>query len=233
MSITKDGSNSPSTNMFKEHQNACTTSDYTTCPALIRLFISLKYHTNLDVINDRNDQNVFVDFMDNVYPYYLNDIIHFVKEHGHQLQQIYFDLINIHGFSKCDLKKCMFASRHYGYQNYQQQNNDIDLVTEYHVNNMDSLHFHIYHSYDAGLRVSSTQLQNEYNILSKSAQNEEQKDDEYFDIEFKRLRTAISRTARKTELFRRFKRGKNPKQPGWFSPASNQSAAKKQTQILS
>ena len=38
------------------------------CDALTRLISALKYYSKFDIINNENDQNIFINFMINVYP---------------------------------------------------------------------------------------------------------------------------------------------------------------------
>ena len=57
--------------IFKKIKSSITANkhSYSSCSAIHRLLISLKYFTDfkVDENNDTNDQHSFVDFMDNVY----------------------------------------------------------------------------------------------------------------------------------------------------------------------
>ena len=67
---------------------------------------------------------------------------------------------------------------------------------------MDSLHFHLLHLFECGLRTKS-----EVKIVDDS----EMKDLEYFDPEFCRINRMIEERKKTTKTFERLKSGKNEK----------------------
>ena len=58
------------------------------CDALKRLAFALKYYSRFDVIQDQSDQDIFSNFMINIYTDFLNDYIHLIDHHPQQSQEV-------------------------------------------------------------------------------------------------------------------------------------------------
>eukprot|EP01084_Bolivina_argentea_P266524 452073_1 len=68
---------------------------------------------------------------------------------------------------------------------------------------MDSLHFYIFHCFDVGLRIKTTEL--------KKEEKKEENKDKYFDNEFNKINNIISQRKNITKTFARFSITKNNK----------------------
>eukprot|EP01084_Bolivina_argentea_P014508 27118_1 len=74
---------------FKQPQNVeCGKSNYKKCKSMTRLFVSLKYYSTLNIIENNNDAERFRKFMNDIYYEVINDYIHFNNNHTHELENI-------------------------------------------------------------------------------------------------------------------------------------------------
>ena len=66
------------------------------CVHVKRLISSLKYLSRMDVINNLNDRNIFLNFIDSVYgdSILVNDYTHFISNHKESFIEIVEDLYN-------------------------------------------------------------------------------------------------------------------------------------------
>ena len=141
----------PNKALFKSNDSSCTNDDHKDCAVITRLSLALKYYQDLDIQNQQHIK-LFEKFMNNVYKNVLDDYIHFVNKHGHQIEDIHNDFVNDKGFNKCQIANCMFTSRHHEGDNQPsavraRQKGHLHLYQQ----TMDSIHFYIFHIYiDAG-----------------------------------------------------------------------------------
>ena len=134
-----------------------TTNPLQDCPSIQRLISLLEMYEDLDVINNNEDQNMFVRQMNDTREckYFLDDYIHLISDHSHQLETICVSL------DPCnDIARCVSTSRNYQTDNMEEmklytEEDDDDEVLNFYINTMDSLHFYLYHLFDVGLRMQS------------------------------------------------------------------------------
>ena len=180
---------------------------YQQCPSIARLAVSLKYYSALDISNNEIHRDIFHHFITTLHQTMLDDYIHFIKNHGHQIENInkYF-LTNL-GFKDCNINDCRYSSRHHRVDNLKSiaKTTKIDSSFNFHLHTLDSLHFYVFHIFDAGLRTLSSNANEELKF------NQEEMSDEYFDKEFAKLKQKISEKEENTKSFRRFRRGNNSK----------------------
>lgn len=181
--------------------------DHKKCPSIIRLSVALKYYEKLEIMNNHSHQQIFTNFISAVYSNFLNDIVHFHTKHGHQIEEIHNDFITDQGFGQCQIRDCLFTSRHHQPSELSKSHSQPSSPTkfDFYKQVMDTLHFYIFHMFHAGLRS-----------VTSTIRNEETKEDnkmmsKYFDPQLSRMRQSLSITNRNTELFERFTRGKNSK----------------------
>ena len=194
----------PDKSIFESKQatNCSSHSDIHKCISLSRLAAILKYYGQLNITDNHKHQETFINFIDNVYPDFFNDYIHFVKMHSHQIEDILNDFVNNQGFIKCKMGNCIITSRHHTEhnQNNNKENSNIALYKQ----TMDSLHFYIFHAFDAGLRIPKT--------VSSIDNNEDTKsENEYYDASFAKIKKILSEKNKNTESFERFGSNNNAK----------------------
>eukprot|EP01084_Bolivina_argentea_P078022 141570_1 len=130
----------------------CNHTYFNQCQAMNRLFNALKYYSMIDN-NNKNDKEIFNQFINTIYVQLLDDYTHFINYHSCELEIVYNQLINKSMFGLCDINTCKFTSRH---QLHHTQN-----ISQFNKRTMDSLHFYIFHCFDVGLRTKKTQLKEE------------------------------------------------------------------------
>ena len=97
------------------------------CDALKRLVTALLYYHKFDLIKNENDQNIFSDFIMNIYPNLINDYIHLIDHHSNQMQQITESLKKKErNVFECDIKTCKYTTRHRKTQYLHQNKHDGD-----------------------------------------------------------------------------------------------------------
>ena len=186
--------------VFKKDLPVCTGSDYTECPAMIRLTVALKYYS---LLSKENDKETFISFIEEVYSQnVLNDNNHLILCHNEQLQQINE---RIFGASKCSIATCQFTARHFDSSSIAAINEKGDEMMNFYVSIFDSLHFWFYHCFDGGFRVKASSKEQE------KKENDQNGDNALFDAEFNRLNTAIRERSHLTDSFERISAGNNSK----------------------
>ena len=137
------------------------------CKAM-RYFHGLRTSTTLD---EEEKKELFVEFNQNIYPSLLDDIIHFVKEHENDIERVHREWTEIYGLPKCTVSECVQTARHYERRRRERKrecnNNDEDAVYNFYENEMDRVHFYIFHLFDVGMRVNTKSL-----ILSEDEDDE-------------------------------------------------------------
>eukprot|EP01084_Bolivina_argentea_P232465 391805_1 len=182
--------------VFKRENISCNKNNYKNCTSITRLLVALKCYSTLDIIGNDNDANVFREFIHDIYHELVNDYIHFNNEHSHELEHINNELLRNN--NECAISVCTFARRHH---NAETNTNNLDDILNFYSQTMASLHFYLFHCYDAGIR---TKQQNE---IAK----EEKSNDQYFDAKFSRISGIISERTHSTQGFDRFSSRKNGK----------------------
>ena len=81
--------------------------------SILRLCVALKYYSLLNPVNNPQQQDTFTNFTSTIYTNLLDDYIHFIKQHQHQIEEIQNELTNNNGFTKCNIKNCDYTSRHH------------------------------------------------------------------------------------------------------------------------
>ena len=123
----------------------CDVNEPFNCTKMKRLIVTLKYFDGLNVVENKNDENIFESFVNDVYRTQLvSDYFHFVTIHKNSWKQI------VDGFysknnRKCALKNCITSSRYY---NKSKIYGKLGLV----IDLLDTIHFNVFHMIDSGLR---------------------------------------------------------------------------------
>eukprot|EP01084_Bolivina_argentea_P233384 393116_1 len=84
------------------------------CSSFQRLLRTMDYYNQLDVINNKHDQDKLLQYCGN-YKSLLDDYTHIITKHNNQkdLDQMLKQLINNNQISKCDIKHCLMCFKHY------------------------------------------------------------------------------------------------------------------------
>eukprot|EP01083_Nonionella_stella_P108083 313892_1 len=184
--------------IFAKDCNECDPSDYTKCDAMQRLVSSSKYDAMLQTKKSEDWDEILTRFMNEVYnqkgALLIDDYIHFQKHHEHELERINNDLIESHGFNDCTIGECEHTRRHMHPQNTR----DVDTQLSFYGDIFDALHFHLFHCFEAGLRVRKNDDNGQIEEEEKGTK------DEYFDAEFARMNRRILARHRNTASYERF-----------------------------
>eukprot|EP01084_Bolivina_argentea_P297762 513035_1 len=179
--------------------------DVSNCISLCRLATALRYYSLLDIIQNKQHQEILIHFMKEVYTQILDDYNHLLAFHNTQIQQINTYLIQQKQFKSCDsMNNCAYTSRHH--QSSTNNNNKIstDPTLHFYKQTMDSLHFYCFHLFHSGLRVLS-------NDEIEQKESESNENESYFDAAFSRIKTEISQRYNATKTFDRFQSNSNSK----------------------
>ena len=159
------------------------------CDSIKRLLSLLEMYSHLDIINNTKHQNLLIEQMNEreEYKEFLNDYIHLLSDHSHQLQIINASL------EPCNISECKYTSRHHRREDLEEmkqiQDNIVDKKLEFYMSTIDSLHFYLQHLFDVGLRVKSNTNENE---------------DQSPDAQFSRIYEAVNKGKEVSKSFDRF-----------------------------
>eukprot|EP01083_Nonionella_stella_P002765 7931_1 len=203
--------------IFDKDDNQCVASDYTKCYAMKRLISSSKYHSMLNktqftrfmkTVFNMDCAEVFTRFMNEVYngkgKGLIDDYIHFQEHHEHEIERINRDLIESNRFSHCSIVECEFTRRHMHVNAQSASASDTKLC--FYGETFDALHFHLFHCFEAGLRMRISDDDDEM----EEEEKEKATKDDYFDVQFARMSRRILGRQHNTASFDRFSR-KNTK----------------------
>ena len=178
------------------------------CHAIRRLIAALKYYSLLNIIQNKQNQNIFQHFISSIYTQFLNDYHHLLREHNSNLHQIH-KTMKINGlFGDCDISKCKFTKRHQTQRRVINDNeNTMDPNLNFYKTTFDSLHFYLLHLFDVGLRTFRNEIKknNEKEEEEEIKGDEDEVDDKCFDIEFAEIVKAINNRRDISDSFDRFK----------------------------
>ena len=206
------------------------------CSALKRLTTGLKYYSLLNVFNssDDTDQQIFAQFVDDIYHDIIDDYNHLDTIHGEQLHKIKEILLKTEIFKPCDIRKCKYTARHHETEEIQHNHrgrnknkNEVRLDPSLHLfaSTMDSLHFYLFHLFDTGLMVAEEENEEDDGMMIADDDYYEEKekntyqdaiskkyeDDEYYDDELHQLQAQYAKTLKNTNGFNRYHPKKNKK----------------------
>ena len=141
--------------------------EFNECVVIKRLLNSLTYYTHLLNTSKNNDHYAkFNHFMGTIYKNQaLDDYYHLHKFHQDQIETIMGLAIKSYKLTDCKLSDCKCSDRHYRVNSTKVDSqsqlqckitdNDEKAKFEWYQEVMDSLHFYIFHLFDAGLRIRS------------------------------------------------------------------------------
>eukprot|EP01083_Nonionella_stella_P160862 526195_1 len=172
---------------FRKNQSECVASDYTKFNAMQRLITSSKmYSMHMRKLNpsaDPNELEILTRFMNEVYTdkRLIDDHIHFKEEHDDEIERINRDLIESKRFSDCSIRNCCFTTRHMDVQSTSTIASDRNSKLSFYGEIFDAFHFHVFHCFEAGLRTTRIDDNDEMGEEEKAT------NDQYFDAPFARM----------------------------------------------
>ncbi len=166
---------------------------------LIYQCAALRYYSLLNISNKyaTNEMDIFTQLCKDIYTNLLNDWIHFITTHSHQIDTVHTQLINKHNFTNCTIDKCQLVVRHYRNNGRNDKNIKIEPTKDakfiFYRDIMDSIHQYLFHLYDLGLRLKSNIFEEKETDDSKEA------NDNYncYDYKFAKLKNVIENKHKK------------------------------------
>eukprot|EP01083_Nonionella_stella_P151581 484504_1 len=167
-----------------------------------RLVSSYQHYSMLKTKKSDDYDEIFTRFMNEVYNEegkgLIDDYIHFKQHHEHELERINRELRESNAFSDCSILECEYTKRHMDEPSAScTETSDAKLL--FYEETFDALHFHLFHCFEAGLRVRMRDDNDEMDEEEEKATN-----DEYFDAQFARLNRRILDRHGNTASFDRF-----------------------------
>ena len=173
--------------------NLC--KDSTSCKSVNRILLSLKYYNLLKPRQLLDNESIFSQFVMNIYKYHIfDDFNHMTHEHGQDIHQIMNIAVKHFNLPFCDLNDCNSSSRHYRVDDNEDNGISPNLLIYYNV--LDSIHYYIFHLFQAGFRFP-----NEQGIESGNESNRK-KNGHYDGVFARRVRT-VANTRNVTQRFAR------------------------------
>merc|ERR1712228_593317 len=156
------------------------------CQSIKRLIDALNlYSKNRDNLEDLN---VFSKQL-------LEDYAHLIAEHDKDL----FAINN--ALTACSIATCSFSSRHHRINNEQVEETK-DGKLRFYAETMDSLHYHLLHLFETGMRSI-----NEYK--DEDDNDEKNENDRFYDAKFAQMIERVNGKRSNTQKFERFEVSKN------------------------
>ena len=182
-----------------------TCKDFKKCIAIRRLLLSLRYYSSLNLKTNKDDQSIFISFVNEVYKQQLTiqDFYHLRMKHDDQIQDILnFAMKNGTFTGECDIDSCQFASRHYRVDHDRTSiKSDTDPCLVQAIDTMDSFHYYLFHLFSTGFRIDPNSIDPE------NVENKESQTDGSYDAELARVGNIISSTKESTQRFHRITGG--------------------------
>eukprot|EP01084_Bolivina_argentea_P091721 165084_1 len=140
------------------------------CSHLQRAIAALKLYEDQcgDIYNESkqniDDKHIFLTFCSESYPNFLDDYVHIITNHDHELLKISRELRREYGFKKCLVSECNKVKRHLDIINIERKEDE--FKQEFHCSYFDTLHHFIFHLHDIGIRtdIKQTTENNQINI---------------------------------------------------------------------
>ena len=173
-----------------------------------RILTLIKYYQMLKVNTDKDDQNIFINFINTIYT--VKDIVmdyyKLQKEYGDKTEEIMKIAKSVYKIQAYDIKTCPHSSRLYRADDQAAKLNifdkeDKESVFRVVMDIIDGIYNFIFHAFDSGLRVRSDDKSD--NDLFDDDYDDKQENNEYYDIDYAKMSAKISKTRDNTARFDR------------------------------
>eukprot|EP01083_Nonionella_stella_P087854 244590_1 len=156
-------------------EDQCDPSDYTKCDSMKRLTSSSHIYSMLQTKKSENYDEIFTRFMNDMYngkgKGLIDDYIHFRQHHEHQLERITRELSDTK-FGDCSILDCEYTRRHMADPRTSCTETS-DAKLQFYCDTFDAVHFHLFHCFEAGLRVIMRDDNDEMEEEKEKATNDE------------------------------------------------------------
>eukprot|EP01084_Bolivina_argentea_P283038 484646_1 len=137
--------------------------DIKECNALKNLITALKGKQEFEALNYQSmrsrKQESFDDYCNKTYPNVLNEYIHFIEYHSHQIEEINKLISHSNLNSKpCNITECTAFDRHYRDNCERIPNKSNDEVFTFCGDLLDRFHYYIHHLFDIGMRIKTDEM---------------------------------------------------------------------------
>ena len=136
------------------------------CASISRIINASIYHQSLLRRHSKSldGLQIFGEFIDSSYAYFLNDIIHLISGHAHDIEEIHNLMMKQSNSISCDINHCLITDRHCGIDdgqngNIQKYKNHKDGPCKLYCQIFDNIHYYIVHIFEMGLREKKQDLE--------------------------------------------------------------------------
>ena len=155
------------------------------CDYLQRISIGMKCYDLF--CRNKIEWEAFIDFCETKYTNLLDDYVHFISVHNSHSISIAKELERVHGITQCEIESCDVVARHYRVTAREAEADDDDEKQTFYKDLFDSIHHHIFHLNQIGLRDDPTDAKED----SEKEEAQDSADDILFDAEFMKLKRRI------------------------------------------
>ncbi len=128
--------------------------DIKECNALKNLITASKEYES---IRNRKQES-FDDYCNETYPNILNEYIHFILCHSHQIEGINKLILHNNNLEHCNITKCDVFDRHYRNNSRRINNKSNDEMFSFYSDLFDRFHYYIHHLFEIGMRIKTDEM---------------------------------------------------------------------------
>ena len=131
------------------------------CTITKRVTHALNFYQKLNMESD-DHKHQLITFCKESYTQILNDWTHFLARHNDpiKLEQLFDEIMSGKELNQCSSHKCLSMNRHLRDRNIDDCKQDNDNEYAFYQDLLDGIHCYIYHIWDMGLRIRSTEKTN-------------------------------------------------------------------------
>ena len=168
----------------------CNWEIYQSCNYINRVIDALRFYQSLDMKNTESNARL-MQYCNEEYPSMLNDYIHLITKHNEHLEAIHESVTSYEDLQDCDVSDCKFIERHHRNRNSDKSDdinttNPDDKTIEYYKDLFGTIHCYLFHSFDVGLRLKSSELN-----METDETNNNEVESSYYDQAFSSIQQAM------------------------------------------
>eukprot|EP01083_Nonionella_stella_P133500 405894_1 len=130
------------------------TSNAALCDHVNDALKCLQLYQSLDISSNESDRDRMMKQLNGEYKTFLDDYIHMMMRHNHEIDAIHDIIASMTGMNECALSTCTLASRHHrDREEESKEPNDMAPEVLFWRDTLDACHCYLYHLYDFGLRM--------------------------------------------------------------------------------
>ena len=128
-----------------------------TCQSIVRTIHVLKKYELVCSKQSSEGPAMFIQFIQDKYPHFLDDSIHLTTVHDHDLETIFKSLRSKYNLRTCDTQTCTIGARHSSVERKLQYNEE--PAFRFYQMHFDSLHYYLMHCFEDGFRLLSADIE--------------------------------------------------------------------------